>query len=181
MVSKSRSFQKKRLGTSMNSYPQALSTRVDNGGNTPKVTLKLARYLTRWIRWFRLKRDAEAFISQGRKRLMGKFYVIAALLSTTSIHNANAESYSIDQLKLYAHSRIVNYKQFQCFNTIVTKESRWNYKARNGSHWGLGQMKSNHYRNLDPYRQIDATLRYMIHRYSSPCQALEHHKKHNWF
>ena len=164
-----------------NSYPQALSTSVDNGGNTPKTTLKLARYLTRWIRWFRLKRDAEAFISQGRKRLMGKFYVIAALLSTTSIHNANAESYSIDHLKLYAHSRIVNYKEFQCFNTIITKESRWNYKAHNGSHWGLGQMKSNHYRNLDPYRQIDASIRYAIHRYGTMCKALLHHQKHNWF
>jgi hypothetical protein len=165
----------------MNSYPQTLSTRVDNSGNTPNGTLNVARYLTKRIRFYRLKRAADADCSQGRINLVGKFYVIAALLSTTSIHNASAESYSIDQLKLYAHSRIVNYKQFQCFNTIITKESRWNYKARNGSHWGLGQMKSNHYRNLDPYRQIDATLRYMIHRYSSPCQALEHHKKHNWF
>ena len=165
----------------MKSYPQALSTRVDNGGNTPKTTLKLARYLTRWIRFYRLKRAADADCSQGRINLVGRFYVIAALLSTTSIHNANADSYSIDHLKLYAHSRIVNYKQFQCFNVIITKESRWDYKAHNGSHWGLGQMKSNHYRNLDPYRQIDATLRYMIHRYSSPCQALVHHQKHNWF
>ena len=164
-----------------NSYPQALSTRVDNGGNTPKATLKLARYLTRWIRWFRLKRDAEAFISQGRKRLMGRFYVIAALLSITSIHNASAENYSIDQLKLYAHSRIVNYKQFQCFNTIITKESRWDYLAQNGSHWGLGQMKSKHYRNLDPYRQIDASIKYVAARYGSPCKALEHHKKNNWY
>jgi hypothetical protein len=165
----------------MKTYPQALSTGVDNGGNTPKVTLKLARYLTRWIRWFRLKRDAEAFISQGRKRLMGKVYVIAALLSITSIPNATSADYSIDQLKLYAHSRIVNYKQFQCFNTIIIKESQWNYKAHNGSHWGLGQMKSNYYRNLDPFRQIDETLRYMVHRYGSPCKALIHHKKHNWF
>jgi len=165
----------------MNSYPQGLSTGVERCGNTPKTTLKLARYLTRWIRWFRLKRDAEAFISQGRKRLMGRVYVIAALLSITSIHNASAESYSIDQLKLYAHSRIINYKQFQCFNTIITKESRWNYLAQNGSHWGLGQMKSKHYRNLDPYRQIDATLKYVAARYGDSCTALLHHKKHNWF
>jgi hypothetical protein len=165
----------------MNSYPQEFSTGVDNGGNTPKPTHKLFTSLTALVRWFRLKRAAEAGSSQMLKRLMAKLYFIAALLSITSIPIANATTYSIDQLKLYAHSRIVNYKQFQCFNTIITKESRWDYKAHNGSHWGLGQMKSNHYRNLDPYRQIDATLRYMVHRYSSPCQALEHHKKHNWF
>lgn len=166
----------------MNSYPQALSTGVDNGGNTPKTTLNVAAYLTKRIRFYRLKRAADADCSQGRINLVGKFYVIAALLSTTSIHNANAaENYSIDQLKLYAHSRIVNYKQFQCFNTIITKESRWNYLAQNGSHWGLGQMKSKHYRNLDPYRQIDATLKYVAARYGDSCRALLHHKKHNWF
>jgi hypothetical protein len=165
----------------MNSYPQSLSTSVDNGGNTPKATLKLARYLTRWIRFYRLKRAADADCSQGRINLVGRFYVIAALLSITSIHNANASNYSIDHLKLYAHSRIVNYKQFQCFNAIITKESQWNYKAHNGSHWGLGQMKSNHYRNLDPYRQIDATLHYVANRYGDSCKALLHHQKHNWF
>ena len=165
----------------MKSYPQALSTVVQKVWDAPKPMRKLFNCLTLLVRWFRLKRDAEAFISQGRKRLMGRFYVIAALLSITSIHNANAESYSIDHLKLYAHSRIVNYKEFQCFNTIITKESRWNYKAHNGSHWGLGQMKSNHYRNLDPYRQIDASIRYAIHRYGTMCKALLHHQKHNWF
>ena len=163
------------------SYPQALSTGVDKVLETPIATLNVATYLTSWIRYFRLKRAADADCSQGRKYLMGRVYVIAALLSTTSIHNANAESYSIDHLKLYAHSRIVNYKEFQCFNTIITKESRWNYKAHNGSHWGLGQMKSKHYRNLDPYRQIDASIRYAIHRYGTICKALLHHQKHNWF
>ena len=165
----------------MNSYPQALSTGVDKLLETPKGTLNVATYLTRSVRWFRLKQAADAVSLQGRKRLMGRFYVIAALLSTTSIHNASAENYSIDQLKLYAHSRIVNYKQFQCFNTIITKESRWNYLAQNGSHWGLGQMKSKHYRNLDPYRQIDASIKYVAARYGDSCKALEHHKKNNWY
>ena len=169
------------MGASVNSYPQALSTVVQKVWDAPKPMRKLFNCLTLLVRWFRLKRDAEAFISQGRKRLMGRFYVIAALLSTTSIHNASAETYSIDQLKLYAHSRIVNYKQFQCFNTIITKESRWNYLAQNGSHWGLGQMKSKHYRNLDPYRQIDASIKYVAARYGDSCSALEHHKKNNWY
>ena len=165
----------------MNSYPQELCTGVQKVWDTPKLMRKLFTCLTVAVRWFRLKRAAEAGSSQGRNRLMGKVYAIAALLSITSIHNASAENYSIDQLKLYAHSRIVNYKQFQCFNTIITKESRWNYLAQNGSHWGLGQMKSKHYRNLDPYRQIDASLKYVAARYGSPCKALEHHKKNNWY
>ncbi len=164
-----------------NSYPQALSTRVDNGGNTPKATLKLARYLTRSVRFYRLKRAADADCSQGRINLVGRFYVIAALLSITSIHNANASNYSIDHLKLYAHSRLLNYQEFQCFNKIITKESRWSYTARNGSHYGLGQMKSKHYRDLDPFRQIDATLKYIKVRYETPCKAWAFHQQRNYF
>ena len=165
----------------MDSYPQGLCTGVQNLWDTPKAMRKLLTSLTVAVRWFRLKRAAEADCSQGRNRLMGRVYFISALLSITSIANTNAANYSIDHLKLYAHSRIVNYKQFQCFNAIITKESQWNYKAHNGSHWGLGQMKSNHYRNLDPYRQIDATLHYIANRYGDSCKALLHHQKHNWF
>ncbi len=164
-----------------NSYPQALSTSVDNGGNTPKVTLNVARYLTKAIRFYRLKRAADADCSQGRINLVGKFYVIAALLSTTSIQNANAQSYSIDHLKLYAHSRLLDYQEFQCFNKIITKESRWSYTARNGSHYGLGQMKSKHYRDLDPFKQIDATIKYIKIRYQTPCKAWKFHQQRNYF
>ena len=165
----------------MNSYPQALFTGVDNGGNTPNATLKLARYLTSWIRYFRLKRAADADCSQERKYLMGKVYVIAALLSITSIHNANAQSYSIDHLKLYAHSRLLDYREFQCLNKIITKESRWSYTARNGSHYGLGQMRSKYYRDLDPFRQIDATIRYNHKRYLTQCNAWSFHMKHGYY
>lgn len=88
---------------------------------------------------------------------------------------------SIDYLKLYAHSRIVNYKEFQCFNTLITKESNWRVNAINGSHYGLGQMRNPLYRNLDGFRMIDWSLRYMTHRYSgSSCKALAHWQKHGW-
>ena len=90
---------------------------------------------------------------------------------------------SIDALKLYAHSRIVNYKEFQCFNTLITKESNWRVNAinPNGNHFGLGQMRNTKYRNLDGYRMIDWSLRYVAHRYSgSSCKALAHWQKHGW-
>ena len=163
------------------SYPQALSTGVNNLLESPKATLNVATYLTSWIRYFRLKRAADADCSQGRKYLMGRVYVIAALLSTTSIHNADAQNYSIDHLKLYAHSRLLDYREFQCLNKIITKESRWSYTARNGSHYGLGQMRSKHYRDLDPFRQIDATIRYNHKRYLTQCNAWSFHLKHGYY
>ena len=89
-----------------------------------------------------------------------------------------------DSLKLYAHSRIINYKEFQCFNTLITKESNWRVEAinPNGNHFGLGQMRNTKYRNLDGYRMIDWTLRYINHRYSGKiCNgALAHWRKHGW-
>lgn len=149
--------------------------------NTPKTTLRLARYLTRSVRWFRLKRAAVAGSSQGRKHLMAKLYAITALVFMTSITEATAKNYSVDHLKLYAHSRILDYKEFQCFNKIITKESRWNYLAKNGSHFGLGQMRSQHYRDLDPFRQIDATLRYITNRYGTSCKAWAFHQDRNFY
>ena len=163
------------------SYPQKLYTGCKRLWDTPNVMRKLFIYLTGAVRSNRLKRAAEAVSARGRIDLMGKVYAITAVLSITGILNANAANYSIDHLKLYAHSRILDYKEFQCFNKIITKESRWSYVAKNGSHFGLGQMRSTHYRDLDPYRQIDATLRYITKRYQTPCNAWAFHIKRNWY
>ena len=86
-----------------------------------------------------------------------------------------------DYLKLYAHSRILDAKQYQCFVKIIHKESRWNPLARNGSHYGLGQMRSKWYKTLDPYRQIDQTLIYISNRYNTPCKAWAFHERKGWF
>lgn len=142
---------------------------------------KVIQRLTAVLRYFRLKRAAEAVSARGRKSLMGKVYALAAVISITSNPAAESANYSIDHLKLYAHSRILDYKEFQCFNKIITKESRWSYTARNGSHYGLGQMRSKHYRDLDPFRQIDATIKYITNRYQTPCKAWAFHQKANHY
>jgi hypothetical protein len=148
---------------------------------TPKTTLVTLLNLTGLVRCLRLKRAAEADSSQGRKQLMGKVYAITAFALTMGITEAQAANYSVDHLKLYAHSRILDYKEFQCFNRIITKESRWYYLAKNGSHFGLGQMRSKHYRDLDPYRQIDATLKYITNRYGTSCKAWAFHQERNYY
>ena len=149
--------------------------------DTPKTTLRLARYLTAALLSLRLKRAADADSSLERKIGLGAVYAITASLLITSIPEATAKNYSVDHLKLYAHSRILDYKEFQCFNRIITKESRWYYLAKNGSHFGLGQMRSKHYRDLDPYRQIDATLKYITNRYGTSCKAWAFHQERNYY
>ena len=76
-----------------------------------------------------------------------------------------------DAIKLYAHSQIVNDGQYQCFYKLITKESNWRVNAKNGSHYGIGQMRNIKYKNLDGFKQVDWSLRYQKHRYGSPCKA----------
>ena len=165
----------------MKSYPQELCTGVQKVWDTPNAMRKLFTSLTLVVRSNRLKRAAEAVSARGRIDLMGKVFALTAMLSLTGIPAAQSANYSIDHLKLYAHSRILDYKEFQCFNKIITKESRWSYLARNGSHYGLGQMRSQHYRDLDPFRQIDATIKYITIRYQTSCKAWAFHQQRNYY
>jgi hypothetical protein len=145
--------------------------------NTPKNTLNVEMYLRRSVRSMLV---GEPLWRIARKRCL---VLLAALcvVSTTPASATKNATYSIDHLKLYAHSRLLDYKEFQCLNRIITKESRWSYSARNGSHYGLGQMRSKHYRDLDPYRQIDATIRYVHNRYQTMCNAWAFHQERNYY
>ena len=104
--------------------------------------------------------------------------IAGLLVCTTESVEAATDS---DHYKLYAHSRIISDKQYKCLSSIIYKESRWNPKARNHSHYGLGQMRSLYYKNLDPYRQIDKTIEYIKLRYGSMCNAWLFHQKRNYY
>ena len=82
-------------------------------------------------------------------------------------------------LKLYAYNQM-SWKEFECFNWLIHYESRWNPKARNGSHYGLGQMRSTWYRDLSPKGQIRASIKYIHHRYGNACKALDHFDRKGW-
>jgi hypothetical protein len=118
-----------------------------------------------------------------RRRCLVVLAVLCVMGITPASATKDVKQASIDSLKLYAHSRIINYKEFQCFEKLITKESNWRVEAinPNGNHFGLGQMRNTKYRNLDGYRMIDWSLRYISHRYSgSSCTAFEHWRKHGW-
>lgn len=138
----------------------------------------LDMYLTEALRSTRPQRAPKAGSSRGRLVLWG-----VLCLTACSLQSANAKEISTtDMFKLYAHSRIVNDKQYQCFVKIITKENRsWDVRARNGSHWGLGQMRSTWYRHLDGFRQIDATIKYITIRYGSMCNAWRFHTQRNYY
>jgi hypothetical protein len=130
--------------------------------------------LTSAVRFMLSRRAGVPASSQRVVKLMG---VLCLLIGSLAINVQPAHASNIDMLKLYAHSRIVNHQQYICLYKIINKESRWNVDAKNGSHYGLGQMRSTHYRNLDGFRQIDATIKYINHRYGSMCNAWRFHTK----
>jgi hypothetical protein len=178
----------------MKSYTQALSTGVQKVWDTPNAMRKVISHLTACCTLDAYNKqpafrdlDKNEVLSNNfekkkinRKRLQ-MLLLITGFSAPIGANPAIAANYSIDHLKLYAHSRILDYKEFQCFNRIITKESRWSYTARNGSHWGLGQMRSKHYGTLDPFRQIDASLRYITNRYQTPCKAWAFHQEKNYY
>ena len=94
--------------------------------------------------------------------------ILILTISTTVEAKAVSQT---DLLKLYAHSRIINYEQFNCFNALITKESNWRVDAKNGSHYGLGQMRNTKYGNLDGFSMVDWSIRYITKRYGSMCNA----------
>jgi hypothetical protein len=147
-------------------YPQFINTLWD----TLKNTLNLDNHLTWWLRSTRSKRAAEADSSRGRLVLMGVLCV--TLLQPTQVIAATP-SKEIEIYKLYAHSRLLNEKQFNCLSTLWTYESHWNPRSRNGSHYGIPQIRNSKVKNLNGFDQIDWGLRYIKHRYDLPCTALK--------
>ena len=104
---------------------------------------------------------------------------MAIALSCAGSIKATAKPYHVMNVKLYAYNKL-NWTEFQCYNWLIFQESRWDYRAKNGSHYGLGQMKSKWYGTLNPYEQIDAHLIYVKHRYGTACKAYDHWEKYKW-
>ena len=100
-----------------------------------------------------------------------RLFIVASLIVAL---NGQSYAYGVEQsdlLKLYAHSRIINYEQFKCFDALITRESHWNVMAKNGSHYGLGQMRNAKYGRLDGFSMVDWSIRYITKRYGSMCNS----------
>jgi hypothetical protein len=78
------------------------------------------------------------------------------------------------------HSLNYNVKEYKCLSILYGKESAWNPKAVNGSHYGIPQGKSEWLKDQDGYIQIQWGLNYIGHRYGEPCIALQHWKDKGW-
>jgi hypothetical protein len=149
----------------LNSYPQKVVEKT----TLPYQSLTICQDPSLYLKDNILNIKIDKKINIKIKNLIGILLSII-LLTITSTYQSKAVSQT-DLLKLYAHSRLISMEQFNCFSLLITKESNWRVDAKNGSHFGLGQMKNQTYRRLDGFNQIDWSIRYITKRYGSMCNS----------
>jgi hypothetical protein len=72
-------------------------------------------------------------------------------------------------------------KEYKCLNSLWTKESHWNYKARNKSSGAHGIAQALPASKMNVVSTDWRTNRYISIRYETPCKALAKHKRSNYY
>jgi hypothetical protein len=119
-----------------------------------------------------------------RSRKIARFGLVISLFIALNIAFLKDDSVAQDRTNHYrqwAFIQLNDLDQFYCLDELNYKESRWNPKAKNGSHYGIPQGRSKYLSKVDGYKQIDWQLKYIEKRYSNPCNALAHHKIKGWY
>jgi hypothetical protein len=73
-----------------------------------------------------------------------------------------------------------NIKEYKCLDELYTHESNWRPDAKNGSHYGIPQGRSDYLATVDGYKQVVWGLNYIGSRYGEPCIALKHWSIYGW-
>lgn len=113
--------------------------------------------------------------------------VALALVGAVSIGCSPLEAGSIDAIEPKAYIRLhYSKKQALCLIKLYGKESAFNRLAignENGSikAYGIPQLKSAFIKDLSANKQIDYGMKYVAHRYGTPCKAWAHSKKRGWY
>ena len=161
----------------LNSYPQGLSTRCIKVWRTrrpyARVIHILGSNLTHTL--------ASILAGEPLRRIARRrsLVLVAGLLLFTNMPTAKAISTAkdINNYKLYAHIKLVDAKEYRCLELLWDKESRWNPRSDNPKSTAYGIPQLLKLTAKDPYIQIDLGLKYIKARHSTPCKALDFHKR----
>ena len=133
--------------------------------------MMILTFLTASVR--SLSRREPLWRCSSRRTIYWGVLCLAMLNTSPALGVDNSQT---NAFKLYAHMKIVDAKQYRCLEQLYTKESNWNPSARNGSHYGIPQMRNVKLKTMDAFTQIDWGLRYITTRYKTPCKAWEFFK-----
>lgn len=107
----------------------------------------------------------------------------ASIVLCNTAHSPVAKDFTP---KEYLRSQLT-LKNYKCAARLIGKESAWNHKAVNGSHYGYIQMRNTKYRDLEPFDMIDWSMKYTAHRYGKTkdgqpnwCKSYKHWKRYKW-
>ena len=139
----------------------AALTQMKNMSAMSSDTPKIPRNI-KWIRW-------------------GVIQSISWLMFTTNAYANTNNEIEKEKYKLYSHIKLTNSRQYLCLEQLWHLESRWNPLADNKRSTAYGIPQLLKLKTNDPYKQIDAGLKYIAHRYNKPCKALAFHKKHGYY
>lgn len=134
-----------------------------------------------------LRARAHQGLTAGRSRqACGVAIAIGISLSIATPLDAQATNQAIRYVKDLAEYQLTD-KQEECHNEIVYRESRWDYRAINGSHYGLYQGRSKSLKNASTVKQWWWYWYYVGNRYGwtdkdepNYCGALHHLKTKGW-
>ena len=121
--------------------------------DTPKIPRNI-----KWIRWCVLPS-------------------ISWLMLTTNAYANTNNEIEKEKYKVYSHIKLTNSRQYLCLEKLWHLESKWNPLADNKRSTAFGIPQLLKLKTTDPYKQIDAGLKYIAHRYGTPCKALAYHTK----
>jgi hypothetical protein len=160
-----------------NSYPQELSTGRDKVWTTRRRYAQVIHILASNL----TKALASILAVEPLRRIarMRSLVLVGGLLLFVNSPNAVAVNTArdVNNYKLYAHIKLHNATQYRCLELLWNKESRWDPRADNPKSTAYGIPQLLKLKARDPYTQIDLGLKYIKHRYLTPCKALDFHKR----
>jgi hypothetical protein len=120
----------------------------------------------------------------GRARLVAFISITGlAILFPSEAKSVNSHSFTS---KDYIRS-ILNNEQALCLIKLYGKESAFNTKAIGNLSspsksyvYGIPQLKNPLIKDMNAYNQIDYGMKYVAHRYGTPCNAWTHWLKKGW-
>ena len=128
-----------------------------------------------------LNRKAESPAARlGRRRVWATFMLIAFISCFLKDYSVAKENYKPTHYKQYILITLNDLDETYCLVELYHHESRFNPKARNGSHYGIPQGRSKYLARVDGTKQIDWGIKYINNRYGSMCKALDHFKTKGW-
>jgi hypothetical protein len=107
----------------------------------------------------------------------GVCLLLIALLLQPLKAEASTAVETKELFKLYAHTQLLNDKQYHCIDKLWDQESKWDPTARNSKSTAYGIPQLLDLKESNPFRQIDIGIKYIVHRYGTACAAYTHHKK----